>query len=96
MGRFDQMGQLAWYMRGGGRELYLEYYQKMLKADVMPFLYAPDGPECFGWFKKPVTSVADFTKLRFRMSSGLPSDCSRRAVWSSARGRRGEFGGMAE
>ena len=22
----DQMGQLAWYMRGGGRELYLEYY----------------------------------------------------------------------
>ena len=70
----DQMGQLAWYMQGGGRELYLEYYQKMLKADVMPFLYAPDGPECFGWFKKPVTSVAEFTKLRFRMSSGLPSD----------------------
>jgi hypothetical protein len=40
----DQMGQLAWYMRGGGRDLYLEYYQKILKADVMPFLYAPDGP----------------------------------------------------
>ena len=40
----------------------------------MPFLYAPDGPECFGWFKKPVTSVAEFTKLRFRISSGLPSD----------------------
>ena len=70
----DQMGQLAWYMRGGGRDLYLEYYQKMLKSDVMPFLYAPDGPECFGWFKKPVTSVAEFTKLRFRISSGLPSD----------------------
>ena len=70
----DQMGQLAWYMRGGGRELYVEYYQKMLKADVMPFLYAPDGPECFGWFKKPITSVAEFTKLRFRISSGLPSD----------------------
>ena len=70
----DQMGQLAWYMRGGGRELYLEYYQKMLRADVMPFLYAPDGPECFGWFKKPITSVAEFTKLRFRISSGLPSD----------------------
>ena len=63
-----------WYMRGGGRELYVEYYQKMLKADVMPFLYAPDGPECFGWFKKPITSVAEFTKLRFRISSGLPSD----------------------
>ena len=70
----DQMGQLAWYLRGGGRELYIEYYQKMLKTDVMPFLYAPDGPECFGWFKKPITSVAEFTKLRFRISSGLPSD----------------------
>ena len=70
----DQMGQLAWYMQGGGRDLYVEYYQKMLKADVMPFLYAPDGPECFGWFKSPPKSVAEFTKLRFRISSGLPSD----------------------
>lgn len=70
----DQMAHLAWYLRGGGRELYIEYYTKMLKADVMPFLYAPDGPEAFGWFKKPVKSVAEFTKLRFRISSGLPSD----------------------
>jgi len=70
----DQMNHLAWYMQGGGRELYLEYYQKILKADVMPFIYAPDGPEAFGWFKKPVKSVAEFVKLRFRISSGLPSD----------------------
>ena len=41
----DQMGQLGWYFRGGGRELYIEYYTKIMKADVMPFLYAPDGPE---------------------------------------------------
>ena len=70
----DQMNHLAWYMVGGGRELYLEYYQKILKADVQPYIYAPDGPEAFGWFKKPITSVAEFTKLRFRISSGLPSD----------------------
>ncbi|MGH8705362.1 MAG: C4-dicarboxylate ABC transporter, partial [Burkholderiales bacterium] len=63
----DQMSHLAWYMVGGGRELYLEYYQKILKADVMPFIYAPDGPEAFGWFKKPVKSVAEFIKLRFRI-----------------------------
>jgi TRAP-type mannitol/chloroaromatic compound transport system substrate-binding protein len=73
----DQMGQLAWYMRGGGRELYVEYYTKILKADVMPFLYAPDGPEAFGWFKQPVKSVEEFKKLRFRISSGLPSDVLR-------------------
>ncbi|MGH6609969.1 MAG: TRAP transporter substrate-binding protein, partial [Burkholderiaceae bacterium] len=70
----DQTNHLAWYMVGGGRELYLEYYQKILKADVQPYIYAPDGPEAFGWFKKPITSVAEFTKLRFRISSGLPSD----------------------
>jgi len=70
----DQANHLAWYMVGGGRELYLEYYQKILKADVQPYIYAPDGPEAFGWFKKPIKSVAEFTKLRFRISSGLPSD----------------------
>ena len=70
----DQPNHLAWYMVGGGRALYLEYYQQVLKADVMPFIYAPDGPEAFGWFKKPPKSVAEFVKLRFRISSGLPSD----------------------
>lgn len=70
----DQFNHLSWYLRGGGRELYLEYYQKMLKADVMAFLYAPDGPECFGWYKRVPKTVAEYTKMRVRMSSGLPSD----------------------
>jgi TRAP-type mannitol/chloroaromatic compound transport system substrate-binding protein len=70
----DQMGHLAWYFRGGGRDLYLEFYQKVLGMDVAAFLYAPDGPEAFGWFKKPMKSVAEFRQLRFRISSGLPSD----------------------
>jgi TRAP-type mannitol/chloroaromatic compound transport system substrate-binding protein len=70
----DQMNHLSWYLRGGGRELYLEYYQKILKADVMAFLYAPDGPEAFGWVKRVPKTVAEYTKMRFRMSAGLPSD----------------------
>ncbi len=70
----DQQTHLAWYLNGGGRDLYIEYYTKMLRADVMPFLYAPDGPEALGWFKKPITSVNDFKSLRFRISSGLPSE----------------------
>ncbi|MCE5335640.1 MAG: TRAP transporter substrate-binding protein [Desulfobacteraceae bacterium] len=70
----DQMGQLTWYYRGGGRDLYIELYQKVLKLNVMPFLYAADGPEAFGWFKKPITTNAEFLKSRFRMSAGLPSD----------------------
>lgn len=69
----DQNTHIAWYLKGGGRALYIEYYTKMLRADVMPFLYAPDGPEALGWFKKPITSVNEFKDLRFRISSGLPS-----------------------
>ena len=70
----DQFNHFSWYLRGGGRELYLEYYQKILKADVMAFLYGPDGPECFGWYKRVPKTVAEYTKMRVRMSSGLPSD----------------------
>ena len=73
----DQMGQLAWYMYGGGRALYVELYQKVLKSDVMPFLYECDGPEALGWFKKPITSVNELVKLRYRISSGLATDTIR-------------------
>ena len=47
----DMFNHLSWYLRGEGRGLYLEYYQKIIKADVMAFLIAPDGPEAFGWYK---------------------------------------------
>lgn len=70
----DLMNHLSWYMNGGGRELYVEFYQKILKMDVMPFLIAPDGPEAFGWYKKAPKTVAEYTKMRVRMSSGLSSD----------------------
>jgi TRAP-type mannitol/chloroaromatic compound transport system substrate-binding protein len=73
----DQMAHLAWYMRGGGRALYVEFYQKVLKTEVVPFLYSADGPECLGWFKKPLTSVDDLLKSRYRISSGLATDVIR-------------------
>jgi TRAP-type mannitol/chloroaromatic compound transport system substrate-binding protein len=47
----DLINHLSWYLQGGGRDLYLEYYQKILGMDVMPFMIAPDGPEAFGWAK---------------------------------------------
>ena len=70
----DLMNHLSWYMQGGGRDLYVEYYQKIVKADVMPFLIAPDGPEAFGWSKKAPKTLEDYLKMRYRMSSGLSSD----------------------
>jgi len=70
----DMMNHLSWYLNGGGRGLYVDYYQKILKADVMPFLIAPDGPEAFGWAKKEPKTLQDYLKMRYRMSSGLSSD----------------------
>ena len=70
----DLMNHLSWYFRGGGRELYVEYYQKIVKADVMPFLIAPDGPEAFGWSIVQPKTLDDYLKKRYRMSSGLSSD----------------------
>jgi len=70
----DLMNHLSWYLKGGGRDLYVEYYQKIIKTDVMPFLIAPDGPEAFGWSKKAPKTLQDYLKMRYRMSAGLSSD----------------------
>jgi TRAP-type mannitol/chloroaromatic compound transport system substrate-binding protein len=70
----DLTNHLSWYLQGGGRDLYVEFYRDILKMDVMPFLIAPDGPEAFGWTKKEPKTLDDYLKMRFRMSSGLSSD----------------------
>lgn len=70
----DMVNHLSWYLQGDGRDLYVEYYTEVLKADVMPFMIAPDGPEAFGWARKKPETLDDFLKMRFRLSSGLSSD----------------------
>src|SRR3546814_3869816 len=32
----------------------------------------PDGPEALGWFKRPIASLEDFRKMKFRTPPGLP------------------------
>ena len=70
----DMINHLSWYLQGEGRSLYLEYYNKILNKDVMPFMIAPDGPEGFGWARKQPKTLDDYLKMRYRMSSGLSSD----------------------
>ena len=36
------------------------------------FILQPVRPEALGWFKKPINSMADFRKLRFRTPPGVP------------------------
>jgi len=56
---------LAWHKYGGGKELLADIY-KSLNMDVVSFPYGPMPTEPLGWYKKPVTSPADFKGLKFR------------------------------
>ncbi|HZY03417.1 MAG TPA: TRAP transporter substrate-binding protein [Anaeromyxobacteraceae bacterium] len=56
---------LAWHKYGGGKELLQEIY-KSINADVVSFPYGPMPCQPFGWFKKPVRSLADMKGIKFR------------------------------
>ena len=63
---------LAWHYYGGGKALLEEVY-KSLNLDVVSFLYGPMPTQPLGWYKKPVTKLADFKGLKFR-TVGLSID----------------------
>jgi TRAP-type mannitol/chloroaromatic compound transport system substrate-binding protein len=63
---------LSWHNYGGGKALLEEIY-KSLNIDVVSYLYGPMPSQPFGWFKKPVTKVADMKGIKFR-TVGLAVD----------------------
>jgi TRAP-type mannitol/chloroaromatic compound transport system substrate-binding protein len=75
------MGQnefTAWLFSGGGQELYNELLQKELRMDVLAhFTTIQPFWEAFGWLKKPMNSLEDLRKLKFR-SSGIGLEMFRR------------------
>ena len=67
----DNFAWVSWYLYGGGQALYDQLWKEM-KVNVKGFILQPVGPEALGWFKKPINSMADFRKLRFRTPPGIP------------------------
>ena len=63
---------LAGHNYGGGKALLEEIY-KSLNMDVVSYLYGPMPTQPFGWFKKPITKVADMKGVKFR-TVGLAVD----------------------
>ncbi len=63
---------LAWHEYGGGKALLEEIY-KAINMDVVSFLYGPMQVQPLGWFKKPVSQVAQMKGLKFR-TVGLAVD----------------------
>lgn len=62
----DYVDAMGWLYEGGGLELYQEWYDKVLKMNVMVFPILPAGPQAFGWFKRPIKDLADFKGMKCR------------------------------
>ena len=56
---------LSWHKYGGGKDLLVKLYNS-ISANVVSFPYGPMPTQPLGWFKKPVTSMADFKGMKFR------------------------------
>jgi TRAP-type mannitol/chloroaromatic compound transport system substrate-binding protein len=57
----------GWEYEGGGLELLNEFYQKVLKMDIVAFPIFPTTTQSLGWFKKPMKSMEDLKGLRYRV-----------------------------
>jgi TRAP-type mannitol/chloroaromatic compound transport system substrate-binding protein len=64
---------LGWLQYGGGKEMYAELINDVLKLDVMSFFNAPMPTQPLGWFKKAITGPDDLKGLKYR-TVGLSAD----------------------
>jgi TRAP-type mannitol/chloroaromatic compound transport system substrate-binding protein len=64
----DHMDFLGWLYVGGGLQMWRDFYQKDLKLDLIVWPAHPSSPQAFGWFKKPLKSIADFKGMKCRQT----------------------------
>src|SRR5258705_12223664 len=64
----DHMDYLGWLYVGGGLQMWRDFYQNELKLNVIVWPAHPSSPQAFGWFKKPLCSVADLKGLKCRQT----------------------------
>ena len=57
---------LGWIAYGGGKELYEELMNDVLKLDIVGFFSGPMPAQPLGWFRKEIKSVADMKGLKYR------------------------------
>ncbi len=69
----DASQVLAWIHYGGGKELYRELVQDILKLNLVGFFAMPMPTQPLGWFKKEIKSAADMKGLKYR-TVGLATD----------------------
>jgi len=64
----DHFDFLGWLYEGGGMDLYWEFYRDILKLNVVAFPVGGSSPQAFGWFKRPIKSLADFKGMKCRQT----------------------------
>ena len=64
---------MGWIQYGGGRALYNELMQNMLKLNLVGFFSGPMPAQPLGWFNKKVNVAADMKGLKYR-TVGLAAD----------------------
>jgi TRAP-type mannitol/chloroaromatic compound transport system substrate-binding protein len=70
----DQFAHMAWLSLGPGRELLDEYFTDIIKMNVVCFPLGFHGPLSVGWFAKPIESLKDLQKRRYRSGPGLVAE----------------------
>ncbi len=70
---FNAEQGLGWIYNGGGKELYAELVNDILKLNIVSFFAMPMPTQPLGWFKRPLRSAADIKGLKYR-TVGLAAD----------------------
>jgi len=70
----DQFGHMMWLIFGPGRELLNEYFNDIIKMNVVAFSVGFHGPLSVGWFAKPIESLKDLQSRRYRSGPGLVAE----------------------
>ena len=81
---------LAWFYAGGGKELYQELTQEIMGLNIYGFYGFPMPAQPFGWFKEPVSTVADIEGFKYR-TVGLAADLLQKMGMSVAQLPGGEI-----
>ncbi len=81
---------LGWYYEGGGAEFYRELTQDILGLNVYGFFGFPMPAQPFGWFKAPISGVADIQGFKYR-TVGLAADLAQEMGMSVAQLPGGEI-----
>jgi TRAP-type mannitol/chloroaromatic compound transport system substrate-binding protein len=63
----DGEDYLGWYLHGGGMALLQEFYDDVLKLNIVGFPIPTDYPQGLGWFNKPIKSLADLKGMKYRI-----------------------------